>query len=151
MSSEMRQGGEYAAGAPEGELQLRLYVTDWTPRCVAAYRKLKKICQELAPGRCNIEVIDLLEHPEAARKEQIVAVPTLKKLAPKPERVLIGDFTQTEQVLSALALEPGGSPPEDIARIGFEMGAGGPKAAFLGVSDRSPVSKLSGFGGVDGQ
>lgn len=74
-------------------------------RCVLAYRNLKKICEEHIEDKCDIEVVDLLEKPEIARKEQIVAIPTLMKTSPKPERVLIGDFSNVEHVLKALDVE----------------------------------------------
>ncbi len=96
---------EYGRTEPAGEWKLRLFVTNWTPRCVVAYRNLKKICQEHIEGKCEIEVVDLLENPDVARKEQIVAVPTLLKMTPKPQRVLVGDFSKTEQVLKGLDVE----------------------------------------------
>jgi len=87
------------------EWKLRLYVTDWTPRCTIAYKNIKRICAERLKDRCEIEVIDLLKNPEAARREQIVAIPTLMKVAPKPERVLVGDFSKEERVLKGLDIE----------------------------------------------
>jgi len=64
-----------------------------------------KICQEHIDGKCDIEVVDLLKNPEVARQEQIVAIPTLLKMSPKPERVLVGDFSKVEQVLKSLDVE----------------------------------------------
>jgi len=88
------------------EWNLRLFVTDWTPRCVVAYKNLNRICTEHLKDRCRIEVVDLLENPEVARQEQIVAVPTLLKTTPKPERVMVGDFTDEARVLKALGVGP---------------------------------------------
>jgi circadian clock protein KaiB len=82
-------------------------VTAWTPRSIVAYRNLRKICAEHLEDKCTIEVVDLLKHPECARQEQIVAVPTLVKLSPKPRRVLIGDFSNVERVLKGLDVELG--------------------------------------------
>lgn len=96
---------EYGETGPAQEWKLRLFVTDWTPRCVVAYRNLKRICEENIKDKCDIEVVDILEHPDVAREEQIVVVPTLFKLLPKPERVLVGDFTKREQVLKGLDVE----------------------------------------------
>jgi len=64
-----------------------------------------KICQEYIDGKCDIEVVDLLKNPEVARQEQIVAIPTLLKMSPKPERVLVGDFSKVQQVLKGLDVE----------------------------------------------
>jgi circadian clock protein KaiB len=88
------------------EYRLRLFVTDWTPRCVVAYKNLNRICSERLKDKCSIEVVDLLEKPEMARKEQIVAVPTLIKNSPEPHKLMIGDFTDENRVLKALGLEP---------------------------------------------
>jgi circadian clock protein KaiB len=98
-------GPAYGDTEPAEQWKLRLFVTNWTPRCIVAYRNLKKLCQEHIDEKCTIEVVDLLEHPEIARQEQIVAVPTLVKLAPKPERILVGDFSQTEKTLKGLDVE----------------------------------------------
>jgi circadian clock protein KaiB len=93
------------APAPK-EWKLRLYVTDWNPRCVQAYRNIKRICQEHVGDKCNIEVVDLLEEPGVARRDQIVAVPTLVKMTPKPQRIMVGDFSKVEQVLKGLDVQP---------------------------------------------
>lgn len=98
-------GPKYGNTEPAREWKLRLFVTDWNPRCIVAYRNLKKICEENIEDKCAIEVVDILEKPEIARQEQIVAVPTLLKLSPKPQRVLVGDFSRTEQVLKGLDVE----------------------------------------------
>ena len=88
------------------EWNMRLYVTDWTPRCVVAFKNLNRICTEHLKDRCRIEVVDILEHPEVARQQQIVAVPTLVKTSPLPERTMIGDFANEERLLKGLGVEP---------------------------------------------
>jgi len=88
------------------EYNLRLFVTDWTPRCLVAYKNLNRICEEHLKDKCNIEVIDLLDRPELARQEQIVAIPTLMKMSPLPQKLMVGDFTNEEKVLKALGFEP---------------------------------------------
>jgi circadian clock protein KaiB len=98
-------GPKYGNTEPAEEWKLRLFVTNWTPRCIVAYRNLKKICEENIENKCSIEVVDILENPDIARNSQIVAVPTLFKLSPKPERVLVGDFSKKEQVLKGLDVE----------------------------------------------
>ena len=57
--------------------ELRLYVAGRTPKSVAAFVNLKRICEEHMKGRYHVEVIDLLEHPQLAKGDQILAVPTL--------------------------------------------------------------------------
>ena len=88
------------------EWKLRLFVTDWTPRCVVAYKNLNRICEEHLKDKCRIELVDLLETPELAKQEQIVAIPTLMKTSPLPEKLMVGDFSNEERVLKALGIEP---------------------------------------------
>ncbi|HET9689812.1 MAG TPA: circadian clock KaiB family protein [Acidimicrobiales bacterium] len=87
-----------------GPWELRLYVAGETPRSVAALANLRRICEEHLPGGHVIEVVDLLERPELARGEQIVAIPTLERRRPLPVRKIIGDLTNTERVLIGLDL-----------------------------------------------
>ena len=84
---------------------MKLYVTDWNPRCVLAYKNLNRICSQNLKDRCHIEVIDLLETPGAAKRDQIVAIPTLVKTSPGPQKTMIGDFANEAKVLNMLGLE----------------------------------------------
>jgi circadian clock protein KaiB len=88
--------------------ELRLYVAGQTPRSIAAFNNLKKICDEHLAGRYRIEVIDLLQNPRLARDEQIVAIPTLVRKLPDPIRRIVGDLSDTERTLVGLQLRPGG-------------------------------------------
>jgi circadian clock protein KaiB len=86
--------------------KLRLYVAGQTPKSVRAFANLELICDKHLHGRYQIEVIDLLEHPEMARGDQIVALPTLVIKLPQPVRKIIGDLSNTDRVLVGLALQP---------------------------------------------
>lgn len=96
------------AGEENGEVwELRLYVAGQTPKSLAAFANLKRFCEEHLAGRYRIEVIDLLEHPQLARGDQIFAVPTLVRKLPEPLRKIIGDLSNTEKVLVGLDIRPG--------------------------------------------
>ena len=84
---------------------LRLYVAGQTPKSIIAFANLKKICEEHLKGRYTIEVIDLLEKPQLAKGDQIVALPTLVRKLPPPIRKIIGDLSNTERVLVGLNLD----------------------------------------------
>ena len=97
----------YADAAVHTEVwELRLYVAGQSPRSVAAFTNLKKICDEHLPGRYRIEVIDLVEHPQLAAGDQIVAIPTLVRKLPEPLRKIVGDLRNTERTLVGLNLRP---------------------------------------------
>ena len=84
--------------------RLRLYVAGQTPRSVAAFSNLTKICEGHLNGRYSIEVIDLVEQPNLAKGDQILAIPTLVRRLPQPMRKIIGDLSDTERVLVGLDL-----------------------------------------------
>lgn len=84
--------------------ELRLYVAGQTPKSLAAFANLKKICEEHLPGQYEIEVIDLLKKPQLASGDQILAIPTLVRKLPEPIKKIIGDLSNTERVLVGLDL-----------------------------------------------
>ena len=84
--------------------RLRLYVAGQTENSLAALTNLKRICETHLAGRYKIEVIDLLEKPQLARGDQILAIPTLVRRLPAPITKIIGDLSNTERVLVGLDL-----------------------------------------------
>ena len=90
-----------------GHYRLRLYVAGQTPRSIGAFTNLKRICDEHLNGRYEIEIIDLLQTPQLARGDQILAVPTLVRRLPEPVKKIIGDLSNTERVLVGLDLRSG--------------------------------------------
>jgi circadian clock protein KaiB len=87
-------------------LQLTLYISGRTKVSDRAIATLKRICEEDFAGRYELEVIDILEHPDAAREERIMVTPTLVKKLPAPMRRVIGDLTDRSKVLMGLDLKP---------------------------------------------
>jgi circadian clock protein KaiB len=93
-------------GRPVKLWQLRLYVAGQTPRSLAAFSNLKKICENHLKGCYSIDVIDLLERPHLSKGDQILAIPTLVRKLPRPMRKIIGDLSNTERVLIGLDVRP---------------------------------------------
>jgi len=91
---------------PADVWNLRLYVAGQTPRSLAAFANLKRLCEDRLNGRYTIEVIDLVATPQLARDDQILAIPTLVRKLPQPVRKIIGDLSHTERVLVGLDLIP---------------------------------------------
>jgi circadian clock protein KaiB len=98
---------EAAAAATHDGIRyvLRLYVSGTTPRSARAIVNIRKICEEHLQGRYDLEVVDIAQHPELAKGEQVIAAPTLIKKLPLPLRRFIGDMSQTERILVGLQLE----------------------------------------------
>src|SRR5436305_15325676 len=86
--------------------ELRLYVAGQTPKSIVAFANLKKLCEQHLAGKYRIEVIDLVQNPQLARGDQILAIPTLVRKLPEPVRKIIGDLSNTERVLVGLDLVP---------------------------------------------
>jgi circadian clock protein KaiB len=90
----------------QGGQILRLYIAGQTPRSIKAFANLKRLCEEHLPGKYRIEVVDLIQNPQLAAGDQILAVPTLVRLLPEPVRKIIGDLSNTERVLVGLDIRP---------------------------------------------
>lgn len=105
MSINDIEPGEAPAEA-EVQWELRLYVAGHTIKSLTALANLKRICEEYMPGKYRIEVIDLVQNPQLAKGDQILAVPTLVKQLPAPISKVIGDLSNTERVLVGLDLVP---------------------------------------------
>ena len=85
---------------------LKLYVAGQTPKSVAAFANLKRLCETHLKGKYEIEVVDLLVNPTLAKGDQIVAVPSLVRQLPPPVKKIIGDLANEEKVLVGLDLRP---------------------------------------------
>lgn len=94
--------GDMEGGETEERYKLRLYVAGQTAKSLTAFANLKRICEQHLAGRYDIEVIDLLEHPQLAAGDQILAIPTVVRTLPEPIKKIIGDLSNTERVLVGL-------------------------------------------------
>jgi circadian clock protein KaiB len=86
--------------------RLRLYIAGQTPNSIAAIANLKQICEDKLRGMYRIEVVDLLEKPQLAKGDQIIAIPTLVRRLPPPVKKIIGNLSKTESVIVGLDLQP---------------------------------------------
>jgi circadian clock protein KaiB len=86
---------------------LRLYVAGQSPKSLKAFANLMRICEEHLDSRYDIEIVDLLENPQLAAGDEIVAIPTLVRRLPAPMRKIIGDLSDSDRVLVGLQLRPG--------------------------------------------
>ena len=84
---------------------LRLYVAGATARSNRAIRVMKQICEEHLANRCHFEIVDVYQHPELARTDHVIAVPTLVRSRPLPVRRMIGDLSDRDKVMRLLELD----------------------------------------------
>ena len=87
------------------EYRLKLFISGQTLRSRSAIKNLRHICEQELADRCELDIIDVLEQPQAAEDEKILATPTLVKSAPPPIRRIIGDLSDKAKVLEGLDLE----------------------------------------------
>ena len=99
-----------AVPAQRANWELRLYVAGQTAKSLQAFANLKRICEEHLAGEYHIEIVDLLQNPQLAAGDQIIALPTLVRKLPEPVRKIIGDLSNTERVLVGLDLQPRSAP-----------------------------------------
>ena len=85
---------------------LKLYVTGRTSKSELAIANLQRICTDELGGRYELEIIDVLEHPQAAEDDKVLATPTLIKRLPPPLRRVIGDLSDKHKVLLGLEVRP---------------------------------------------
>jgi len=90
---------------------LRLFVTGKTAKAEAAIANLRRICEEELQGKYELQIVDVLEHPQAAEDERILATPTLIKRLPPPLRRVIGDLSDKHKVLLGLEVQPDPTTP----------------------------------------
>ena len=100
---DIREAPADAATPQDGDTwELRLYVAGHTTKSVTALANLKRYCEQHLVGRYTLEVIDLLQNPQLAEGDQILAIPTLVRKVPEPIRKIIGDLSNEEKVLVGL-------------------------------------------------
>ncbi len=98
------EGGLVVEPTEGGKVVLRLFVAGSTPRSARAVSNLRAILDEHLPGNYELDVIDLYQQPELAKKYGLVAVPTALKTTPPPIRRIIGDMSDESRVLAALEI-----------------------------------------------
>jgi circadian clock protein KaiB len=84
---------------------LRLYIAGQTPKSQMAVANLRKLCEEYLPGRYDLDVVDLILNPKRARTDNIMAIPTLVRSLPTPIARIIGDLSDSDQVLLGLNIQ----------------------------------------------
>ena len=82
----------------------RLYVAGQSPMSIAAFKNLKRICEEHLTGRYRIQVIDLTLHPKLAQDDQILAIPSVVRRFPTPTRKIVGVLSDTKRAMIELQL-----------------------------------------------
>jgi circadian clock protein KaiB len=85
--------------------KFRLYIAGDALNSAQAVINLKALCRTHLANRCEIEIVDVFREPKRALADSIFMTPTLIKLAPLPDRRIVGTLSQTQPILQALGLD----------------------------------------------
>ena len=99
----MPQGDDRSDAHNGAAFVLTLYVTGQSARSQRAVSNLRSLCDGLGE-QCELTVVDVLERPQLAEDERILATPTLIRRWPLPFRRLIGDLSDRDKVVLWLDL-----------------------------------------------
>lgn len=105
-SAEMNDNPAPLEHTPVERWHLRLYVAGQSPKSLRAVSNLRRICDERLDPRYEIEIVDLVENPQLAAGDEIIAIPTLVRRLPEPMRRIIGDLSDADRVIVGLQLLP---------------------------------------------
>lgn len=86
----------------------RLYVSMASPISLRAIANARRILQEAYPGTHQLTVLNIAEHVEEARADQIIVSPTLLRVLPLPQRRFIGDLSDLNRLRAAFGIRPQG-------------------------------------------
>jgi circadian clock protein KaiB len=102
--STLAQFENEIAALEEVTYKLTLFVSGASDLSARAIGNARRLCETHLPGRYELSVVDVNADPAALLSSRVVAVPTLVKSWPLPKRMLVGDLSHTEKVISALDL-----------------------------------------------
>ncbi len=84
--------------------EFRLYIIGRTPKSIDVIEELVRLLEDALDGYYHLDIIDIIDNPALAEKDEILATPALKKVSPEPARTIVGDLSDAETVLLALGL-----------------------------------------------
>ena len=106
----MKAAKKRAKQKKRSPVRLRLYVADTTARSVLAMVNVQTFCERYLQQGYNLRIIDIVKDPVRAFRDDILATPTLMRVAPGPPKTIIGTFSNAEHVMRALELESHAEP-----------------------------------------
>lgn len=89
----------------KGPLRLQLFVAGESPNSVAAVRNLRALLASHPALQVELEIVDVLRHPERATREGVLVTPTMVKLSPAPRRRVVGTLKDAGVLGSVLGLD----------------------------------------------
>jgi circadian clock protein KaiB len=91
----------------ESQYKLKLFIAGMNPGSIRAIENVRKICDDHQKDQYDLEVIDIFQQRNMIREMDIIAVPTLIRIFPLPEKRVIGDMLDTEKIINVLEIRTG--------------------------------------------
>jgi len=107
--TEIQENASGEGAVTEDLWKLILFVAGQSPKSLMAYSNLRKVCDSHLAGRYHLQLVDLSKEPAMAKLHKIVALPTLIKESPAPQKRIIGSLSNLDKLLDDLDL--GSSSP----------------------------------------
>ncbi|MEZ5404471.1 MAG: circadian clock KaiB family protein [Bryobacteraceae bacterium] len=82
---------------------LRLFIAGHTPRSIEAVDCLRQLSSRMPPGLIRTEIVNVLESPELAEADRVIATPTLIRIEPSPRIRVVGVVKSPDQLLSLIS------------------------------------------------
>ena len=84
--------------------KLILFIADDEPNSVKARANLENICNTYLQGRCDVQIIDVLEAHQTTQDNGILVTPALVRVEPPPKAMIVGNLSDTDKVLRAMGI-----------------------------------------------
>jgi len=106
---EKRTAEKKAVSVPEKDTEyfMRLFIAGDERNSILAKENLQKVCRNHLGGRCKVEVIDVKEDFRTALENNVFVTPMLILVSPPPEVKILGNLSDTQNLLKALGIEEG--------------------------------------------
>jgi circadian clock protein KaiB len=100
--STVQRFGQALHQLEDAHYQLTLFVAGASALSARSILNVRALCELYLPGRYNLDVVDLFQHPELVAASRVLAAPTLVKEQPLPRRMLAGDLSDPNRFLIGL-------------------------------------------------
>ncbi|MBI2485646.1 MAG: circadian clock protein KaiB [Deltaproteobacteria bacterium] len=88
----------------ESTYEFKIYIAGHTPTSSYTVERFERFLKNRFKDQYSLKTIDVLQNPEMAEEDKIIATPSVVKVLPKPSRKIFGDLSDEERVIKALSL-----------------------------------------------
>jgi len=86
------------------EYRLQLFIAGMSPGSVKAIENTRGFCDKYLDGKYDLEVIDIYQQRQMIKEMDVIAVPMLIRILPKPEKRIIGNMSDDRKLIEVLEI-----------------------------------------------